>query len=1011
MVQKKRQQRRPLEKALPIVLVALAGTIGWHVWQRAPSPARLLESARQAMDRKQYAAVEKLCGQIAADAPQSANALLLAAEAAGQQEHFSDALGYYDRVGAAAGDDSVAALCAAGSIWLDLDHASNAEAKYRAALEIDRRRVTAHDRLAHLLAVEGRRFESLRHLYELLRQRRYSLDVLLLAGEHAVGVESPAELARFRTADPDDPAPLIGLARIALRKKQYAKAIDLLRRVIAQAPYVEAHALLGRVLLERPNDDDLVRWQADLPAEAELHPDVWAVRGSWAMRRGQKEVAARSFWEALRRDPNHHSATLQLSQVLHALGDSPSAEALGRRAAALAEFSSTLESLNERPNDQVQLLHAARQSELLGRFWEAWGWNQIALSVAPEAAWPRQALARIEPLLDDSLPPTFAAVDPGVQLDLSNYPLPEIHSRVPETAAAPWAPSGAAPRFEDVAGRAGIDFAYFCGREGTSPRMRMFQAFGGGIAVIDYDLDGWPDLYFTQGCRWPPRPGQTEFLDCLDRNLGSGRFEQVTLPARLGDERFSGGATVGDFNNDGFPDLYVANIGANRLYVNHGDGTFDDVTEAAGIRDGSWTTSCALADFSGDGLPDLYDVNYVQAPDVFERICSTNGVPGTCRPSAFEPAPDRLYVNQGDGRFLDATETAGVRVAGGNGLGIVAADFDATGRLSIFVANDQDANFYFLNRTPAGGKKPAFEERGLLSGLAYDGEGRTLASMGVAAGDVNGDGKIDLLVTNFQEESSTLYVQLDGESFTDATGPAGLREPSFAMLGFGTQFIDAELDGLPDLVVANGHVHEFSSPGVSNAMRPQYFRNLGRGRFEELTSDSLGAYFQQKCFGRSLARLDFNRDGREDFAVSSLEAPIALVTNRTPGAGHFLAVQLRGVRSGRDAIGAVVHVEIGRRRQTQWLNAGDGYQASNQRQLVFGLGEARRVDKLEIAWPSGIHQQFRDLDVDQELILVEGSAEVTVVPAASVSKTGTSDLSANVEKGKSDGYDFNLKSS
>ena len=972
--------RRPLEKLLPIVLVALAGAIGWHMWQRAHSPARLLEQARQALEAKRYAAVEELCKQISASSPQSAAALLLAGEAATRQNRLSDALAYYDQIPADAGDEAVSGLCAVGDIWLHYGHASKAEARYRAALEINPRYAYAHDRLANLLGIEGRRFESLPHLYELLRQRRYSYEVLLLAGEHAQNIEVPAELARFRAAAPDDPAPLIGLARVAMRKKQYADVADILKRVIDEDPtYIEAHALLGRALLEQPGDDELSAWVAALPPEADWHPDIWAVRGGWAKRHGQAEPAARCLWEALRRDANHQAATLQLSQLLQTLGDSAMAEALARRAAALADMSIALDSLYSNRNDVALLFRVARQAETLGRLWEAWGWNQIALTVVPDARWAQEALARIEPKLRDSLPPTLPEVDPGVQLDLSSYPLPDDR-RAPAATAGKLAPSRASPRFDDVAAAAGIDFVYFCGREGANPRARMFESLGGGIAVVDYDLDGWPDLYFTQGCRWPPQAGQTEYLDTIYRNLANGRFERVTQASGLGDDRFSQGATVGDFNKDGFADLYVANIGVNRLYMNNGDGTFSDVSESAGISGESWTTSCLLADLNGDALPDLYDVNYLQGPDVFERICYSNGEPRTCRPSSFEPAPDRFYLNVGDGRFDEMTQAAGMEVSGGNGLGIVASDFSRTGRLNLFVANDQDANFYFVNRTPAAGARPRFEERGLLSGLAFDGEGRAYACMGVAAGDANGDGKLDLLVTNFTEESSTLYLQEDGELFTDATGPAGLRGPSFSMLGFGTQFIDGELDGLSDLVVTNGHVHEFSSPGVSYAMPPQYFRNIGGGRFEEVPATSLGRYFEQKYFGRSLVRLDWNRDGREDFAISSLETPIALVTNQTDDAGHFLAVQLRGVRSSRDAIGAVVTVAIGERRQTQWLNAGDGYQASNQRQLVFGLGDAKRIDKLTIHWPSGVEQEFRDLAADQELILVENSPRITVIP-------------------------------
>jgi hypothetical protein len=264
--------------------------------------------------------------------------------------------------------------------------------------------------------------------------------------------------------------------------------------------------------------------------------------------------------------------------------------------------------------------------------------------------------------------------------------------------------------------------------------------------------------------------------------------------------------------------------------------------------------------------------------------------------------------------------------------------------------------------------------------LAYDADGKALACMGVAAGDADGDGRLDLFVTNYYEESNTLYLQGSSGTFIDATTASGLRAPSYRMLGFGTQFIDGELDGYPDLIVTNGHVEDLSERQVPYKMPPQYFRGLGGGKFAELPAAELGEFFEGKYLGRGLARLDWNRDGREDFVISHLDAPTALVANVSPETGHYLAVQLRGVRSSRDAIGAEVAIEAAGRRRTQWLTAGDGYQASNQRQLAFGLGAEERVQKLHVRWPSGLRQEFNDLAADQVLILVEGSPRVTRLP-------------------------------
>jgi ASPIC/UnbV protein/VCBS repeat protein len=268
----------------------------------------------------------------------------------------------------------------------------------------------------------------------------------------------------------------------------------------------------------------------------------------------------------------------------------------------------------------------------------------------------------------------------------------------------------------------------------------------------------------------------------------------------------------------------------------------------------------------------------------------------------------------------------------------------------------------------------------VVNGLAYDAEGKSQACMGVAAGDANGDGKLDLFVTNFYEESNTLYLQSSDGMFIDGIAASGLQAPSFPMVGFGTQFIDGELDGYPDLVVTNGHVDDFTHLQIPYKMRPQYFRGKGNGKFVEIPAADLGAFFQGEYLGRGLARIDWNRDGREDVVISHLAAPVALLENSTPETGHFLAIQLRGVTSARDAIGAEVMLVAGGRRRFQWLTAGDGYMASNERQLIFGLGAEERVEQLHIRWPSGLRQEFADLAANQALIFIEGSSRPMPLP-------------------------------
>ncbi|MGC1275840.1 MAG: CRTAC1 family protein [Planctomycetaceae bacterium] len=536
----------------------------------------------------------------------------------------------------------------------------------------------------------------------------------------------------------------------------------------------------------------------------------------------------------------------------------------------------------------------------------------------------------------------------------------------------PDAPIDSPIRF-DVAD-VGIDFRYFNSADPTTPGARMFEFTGGGVGVLDYDLDGRPDLHFTQGCRWPPDPAQREHLDRLYRNLGD-RYVDATDAAGIVEPGFSQGLACGDFDGDGFSDLYIANIGPNRLFRNNGDGTFNDVTTTSLISEGTraeaWTTSVALADLNSDGLPELFDVNYVEGHDVFDRICDHEGFPRICSPTLFEAQPDRLLLNRGDGRFTDVTAIAGIDGSEGTGLGIAIADFHGTGRLSLFVANDARNNHFYLNETQDPGGLPRFAEQAMRNGLAFDREGRAQACMGVAVGDGDGDGRIDLFVTNYVEESNTLYVQHDGRLFADDSSRAGLSKPSIPMLGFGTQFLDADLDGWEDLVVVNGHVDDFTHQGYDHLMRPQLFRNLG-GRFVELSGDAAGAYFQQNRLGRGLARLDWNGDGRDEFVVSHLDDQASLLSNSSASVGKSLKFHLRATHSARDAVGATVIAEAGRKRLVRQLTAGDGYQASNEPALVFGLGDDEVVDRVTIRWPSGETSGFQHVATGSTWLAIEG---------------------------------------
>jgi tetratricopeptide (TPR) repeat protein len=964
-------------------VVLLLGLAFLSARSREHSATRVLAQARRELARGEYARAEGLARQLLAQAPGDQWALLVAAEAAIRQNRSDAALEYYRRIPDDGSEASVAGLFGAGEVLSHQGRLTEAEQNLRRALRHDPHHQLSHYRLAFVLGITGRRWESVPHLLELLRNGRFTVENLVMLGDLEQVMNEEALLESSRLAAPDDPLPLLGQARLVLARNEAKAAGELLRQVLVVLPHeTEAQVRMGLLLLDSGRPDDFLEWHARLPIGADEHPDLWVVRGRWLMEHSELRPAARCFWEAVLRNPDSRQANYRLGQILNELDQPDKAAPFLRRAKLIQQLSTVLDGLFHNQHDVASMERAVILTESLGRVWEAWAWARSALAEDSGLTWAQERVARLEPLLRPEMPRTLAEYNPARKVDLSSFPLPDW--KAPNDFAAPRTPevrTGAQVRFADVAAEAGINFAYFNSPDPSTPGARIFETTGGGVAAFDFDGDAWPDLYFTQGCRWPPHPGESEHRDRLYRNRGDGRAADVTETAGLGDAQFSQGISAGDFDNDGFQDLYLANLGRNRLYRNNGDGTFTDVTDAAGLHGDYWTTSCLIADLNGDAFPDLYDVTYCAGSSVFTLRCPNNGVLRTCSPRAFDPAPDQVHLNRGDGTFENVSASAGIDVPNGYGLGIVAADFEGTGQLNLFVANDETANFYFVNRTDRHDRKLKFTEQALASGLAFDADGLAQACMGVAAGDADGNGLLDLFVSNFFKESDTLYLQQPGGLFVDMTRPAGLRDPTFEPLGFGTQFLDGELNGLPDLVLTNGHIDDRRAIGEPYEMAPQYFRNAGGGRFVQVDAGPLGQFFEGKYLGRGLARLDWNRDGKEDFVVSHIGSPAALVVNRTDGAGHFLALRFRGVAGDRDAIGTTVRVTAGGRTSTSQLTAGDGYQASNERQIVVGLGNATQIDKVSVRWLSGIEQIFENVSGDALFIVIEGRNELIGVPA------------------------------
>lgn len=912
--------------------------------------------------------------------PDSPAALRIAGECSEGLRKFADALGWFLRVPLTRDPDAVAArLGAARLLTSQLGRPSDAEAEYRRILAIVPENLDAEEGLADLLGLTSRRWESIPHLIRVFRGGRCRVEQLTLLGAERGAHLAPDLWQQWLKANPADPLVNLAASWQDLEDNDREQALQHLHRAVAGRPELtEAHVRIGELLVDAGRHDEIPAWHRQLPLNADEFPGIWVIRGAWAEHAAQPEAAIRCYAEAVRRNPHRSDAGYRLAQLLQSSGRAVLSEPFLRQCAALQELSAR-ESLllNSEHTSLTPLFRMVEQLELLGRYSEAWGWSRIAAEFDAKAEWPREAIRRLDERLTGKPVWTDPRLNPANAFPFDDFPLPDWSDRVPAVVPEP-APE-ASPQIHFSETTRGLDFRYFNSGDPAQPGQFMYEFTGGGIAVLDFDSDSWPDLLLTQGCRWPPDPAQTEHLDQMFRNQSDGSFSNVTAVSGIHENSFSQGVSAGDVNSDGFVDFVVANIGLNRLFINHGDGTFQ--SELISGDAGRWTTSCAVADLNGDAFPDIYAANYVVAEDVFERMCQhKDGVPRMCAPFDFPGSPDEVYLNSGDGGLQLPDEASGLTNLSGKGLGVVAADFDGSGRISLFVANDLVENFFLVNQTATRGGMPRFVESAVPAGLAFSAEGRAQGCMGIALGDATEDGRLDLLVTNFLQEPNAFYVQSEGLLFSDEIARSGMRESSLLQLGFGTQFLDADLDGHLDLMVTNGNVDDHRDYGRPWQMPPQLFRNSGRGRFHELPADSLGSYFSGRYLGRALARLDWNRDGAEEAVVGHLDAPVTLLTNTTTAQGHFIAVQLRGVRSERDAVGAILTWESRQLRMTAQVTAGDGYQASNQRHVILGLGRDESQGKLTVRWPSGITDELTIVPRDQYLLLVEGSGRLLTLP-------------------------------
>jgi hypothetical protein len=567
---------------------------------------------------------------------------------------------------------------------------------------------------------------------------------------------------------------------------------------------------------------------------------------------------------------------------------------------------------------------------------------------------------------------------PAPPAEQSHSVQPAASAPAPSAAPGPVATRPSGPiTFTDTTEQAGIHFKHTSGAYGAK---YLPETMGSGVCVLDYDNDGWQDILFVNSMAWPGHATGKSY-PALYRNNHDGTFTDVTREAGLSAELYGLGCAVGDYDNDGYDDIYITAIGGSHLFRNLHNGRFADVTAKAGLGDSGFPTGAVWFDYDNDGRLDLFVAHYVEWSQQTDQTCSLDGKHKSyCTPEAYKGQSARLFHNLGNGTFEDVTKRAGLYDATGKSLGVALIDYDNDGWLDLFVTNDTQPNKLYRNN-----HNGTFSEAGFAAGVAFSDAGRARAGMGTDAGDYDGSGRQSLIIGNFTDESMSLYHNDGSGLFTDQAATSGIGAPSAQSLTFGCFFFDYDLDGRPDIFAADGHVADdigVVRPNLRYAEPPMLFRNLGQGKFEEVSATT-GPALRRPMVARGAAYGDFDNDGDLDLVVTTNNGPAYLFRNDNGNRNDMLRLKLIGTRSNRDAIGArVVLSAAGGMRQTAMVKSGSSYLSQSELPLTFGLGKPGSVKEvsLEIVWPSGKKESLMHIAADQFVTIEEGKGILSAHP-------------------------------
>ncbi|TWU58220.1 ASPIC and UnbV [Rubripirellula reticaptiva] len=958
-------------------------------------PESPLEEASIALQTNQLDRAESILQAQLIRQPDDLSAGVLMSHLLVRRQQFSAAIELLDRLAATNPDQSDACEAEAAEVAVLAGDSKDAINRFKAIVRRKPGFVSARRRLAEIFNSQGFRFDANEVMRGVAAEQPLSMRDLISLINPMRPFSTFTEKPDIDNADHLSRYGVLGVVSALRSRSDFGEAIECLSESeLLASGDPAATAMMGLLWAETNQFDSLRRWASGTSIrsdELRRYPAYWLAMGALAMH-DRDDSAAACFVEACRREPGCVEAWTGLIAALQLKGNQSAADK-ARKTSRLVEESAWLSQhlATDQAGNVEMLQRLVEVLNELGRWVESVAWQEMWVANSAPGSIQLKTLSEYKQKLlqqypsgrNDSavigglVPQDFGSAEPWF-VKVASWDRKELDSLQGSASDhESSAPSGFEhPVFVGVAQSLGLDFLH---RNATVPvqrEFRLFQPLGGGVACLDFDLDGQVDFYFCQAATDPPG-GVSQHSNRIFRQV-DGRFLDQTIASETTDNHYSMGVTAGDVNQDGFADLVVGNIGVNVCLVNQGDGTFRPVP----VQDDTWqhpmlSMSVAIADLTGDGLPEIAEVNYVDDPRVFDPIQrdaqgKAMRLPG---PLHFDPAPQRVFVSQGNGQYRGHSMPSDENAQLSTGMGVLVADLDSDGRNELFIGCDQKANQVWKFDSSAPDDRAAWSDAAVAMGLAYGPGGKPKACMGIAAADFDHNGRLDLHITNFYDEWSNQYMQNASGVFVDAAVAMGIDDVSARMLGFGVQAFDFDNNSTWDLAIGNGHIEDFRNKRQKFKMRTQVLTMVNQ-KYVAIVPKGDDDYWNTDRLGRAVAKCDWNRDGRTDLVTTEVNGPAELLENRTTTQNHFLQIELVGTHAERDAIGAIVTVVAGDRTWTQFCQAGDGYLCKNEPLMSFGVGSINRLDRIDVSWPSGKSQTFPDPPVDTRVLLIEGSGQI-----------------------------------